>query len=238
MHSRIRVIGVIALSLTIVLGIQVSSAYSQERKYPASIEKLEPITFMQSGEKRTVGLADAFDFHGGCGACPGATMTFMAVGYGLNLLYGDETPDLDDLVITTRAPGGPMDVIDLLMKGGDKSKRTWPPAGITMSADNFVFRFYRKSTMEGVTVRLKQGLWPEDWFELRKKSKNGTISAAEQEKRQKDRERIVREFPGKSFQELFGEPEVYKLMVWGHIQPGEMDRLNRELRRKQRSKGE
>lgn len=201
--------------------------------YPESVKDLPPIKIVRDGETRVISLCDAFDFHGH--ACPGAAMTFMAVRYGFELLYGNETPEADDLVIVTRAPGGPMDLLDLIMKGEDHTKRTWPPFGITRSAENFVFQFYRKSTLQSVTVKLKNGLWPEDWFELRDKFKAGTITDAEQKKRQEDRRYILREFPKKSFSELFGEPEVFTFIAWGKIEPGEIDnciRLQRKAMKK------
>lgn len=205
------------------------TAWAEKKEYPQSVRDLPPITVIQGGQERTVSLCEAFDFHGG--ACPGATMGFMAVRYGFELLFGDETPDMDDLVLIGMAPGGPMDVFDLLMKGEDKTKRTWPPAGITRGADNFVFQFLRKSTLQTATIRLQDGLWPDDWFELRDKHNDGTITEAEQKKRQQDRRAVIEGFPEKSFEELFGVPEMKTFIVWGHIEPGEMDRRIREQRR-------
>ncbi len=161
-------------------------------------------------------------------------MTFMAMKYGLELLYGNEVPDLDDLIVVNRAPGGPMDLFDLIMKGNDTSQRTWPPAGMASGAESFVFQFFRKSNMQTVTFGLKDGLWPGDWFELRAKHKDGTITDEEEEKRQQDRQKVVREFPGKSFAELFGKPPVHTFVAWGHMEPGELDRLMREQRRQAR----
>lgn len=214
-------------------GAWASSALAGQGKYPASARNAPPITVLQNGELRIISMCDAYDFHGN--ACPGATMGFMAARYGLELLFGEETPDLDDLVVISRSAGGPMDLFDLLMKGEDRSQRTWPPAGIEMGAENFVFQFYRKSTMQGVIVRLQDGLWPADWFELREKAKDGTITGTEQEKRQQDRKRIIDEFPGMTFGELFGEPELFTFVAWGHLKQDEMDRLIREQRRAARA---
>ncbi|MFW6334099.1 MAG: hypothetical protein ACOC0W_02420, partial [Desulfosalsimonas sp.] len=137
---------------------------------------------------------------------------------------------VEDTVILSRSPGGPMDFFDVVMKGGGPANRTWPPAGIEMGAENFNFQFLRKSTLQAVNIRLQEGLWPQDWFELKKKHKAGTITRAEAEKRKADRQYILSEFPKKSFQELFGTPEIYTFIAWGHMEQTEMDRLIREQR--------
>jgi len=202
------------------------------KTHPASATDLPPITVIQNGQERIIGLTDVYDFHGG--ACPGATMAFQALRYGLVLLYDEDTPVLDDLVIISRSAGGPLDLFDLFMKGEDKSKRTWPPPDIIMSAENFDFQFLRKSTMKAVTIKLQDGLWPVDWFELKAKNKTETITNTEEKKRETDRKHIISEFPSKSFVELFGKPEVYPFIAWGHIEPGEFDLHIRDLRRESR----
>ncbi len=202
---------------------------------PDSVKNLDPIEVIRDGEERIITIQDVYDFHGG--TCPGATMAYRAAQYGFDLLYPDgDTPAADDLIILVRAPGGPLDLMDFMMKGGSDLDRTWPPAGITRSADNFVFEFYRKSTLQGVKLKLQDGLWPDDWFVLRDRHRDGSITDAEQEKRQQDRNYVIREFPKKSYAELFGEPEPFFFIAWGHIEEGEMDRHIREQRRAQRDR--
>jgi formylmethanofuran dehydrogenase subunit E len=230
--SKARRLVMLVVGLCLFFGFQSVSKAACPGKttpYPETVKDLPPITIVRDGETRNISLCDAFDAHGH--ACAGATMAFMAVRYGFELLYGTETPAADDLIIVTRAPGGPMDLLDLIMKGEDRANRTWPPAGITRDAENFVFQFYRKSTLKGVTLRLEDDLWPQDWFELRDKFKAGTITDAEQKKRQKDRQHILQEFPKMSFSELFGEPEVFTFIAWGKIEPGEMDKCIRQQRK-------
>ncbi len=230
--SVIRSMGTMFLGCCFLLGAGAMPAGAGQVDCPESARNLPPIKVIQNGEQRSISLCEAYDFHGN--ACPGATMTFMAMKYGLELLYGNEVPDLDDLIVVNRAPGGPMDLFDLIMKGSDTAQRTWPPAGMSSGAESFVFQFFRKSNMKTVTLGLKDGLWPGDWFELRAKHRDGTISDKEEEKRQQDRQKVVREFPGKSFTELFGEPQVHTFVAWGHMEPGELDRLMREQRRQAR----
>ncbi len=218
------------IGLAVVAGAWNVSA--NNKPYPASVMDLPPVTVVQAGQERLIRLTDVYDFHGN--ACPGATMAFQALRYGLELLYGEETPELEDLVIISSSAGGPLDLFDLFMKGEDKSKRTWPPPGITMEVENFNFQFLRKSTMKAVTIKLQDKLWPADWFELKSKHKNGTITEAEQKKRKKDRKKVISEFSGRSFVDLFGKPEIYTFIGWGHILPGEFDRHIRDLRHESR----
>jgi hypothetical protein len=221
------------ISMGLIIGLAVLAGAwnvsAGSKTYPASAENLPPVTVIQEGQERTIRLTDVYDFHGN--ACPGATMAFQALRYGLELLYGKETPDVNDLVIISRSAGGPMDLFDLMMKGRNKSKRTWPPAGMTMGAENFEFQFLRKSTMQSVTVRLQDGLWPADWFELRAGNKAGTLTDEEKQKRKEDREHVISTFPGKPLTQLFGNPSVYTIVAWGQILPGEIDRHIRDQRK-------
>lgn len=229
---RFRCLAVMCFVGVICLVPVVTFSSNTDSEYPEVVKRLPPIQVIEAGQMRNITLSDAFDFHGN--ACPGATMAFMAVRYGLELLYGDDIPELEDLVFISKAPGGPMDLMDLIVKGDDPSRRTWPPVGITSAAKNFSFQFIRKSTMEMVTVRLRDGLWPDDWFELRDKHRQGVITEAEKEKRHRDREYVILNYPQKSFQELFGTPEVHKFVAWGHIEKGEIDQRIRKLRRQSR----
>lgn len=215
----------------LLLGLTLS-AQAKEVVCPPSATQLAPLKYTVGGEPRTLALCDVYRFHGG--VCPGATMTFRAVGYGLELLFGDETPELADLLIINKAPGGPMDLLDLMIKGDNPTLRTWPPTGMTNSADNFSFQFLRKSNLKMVTVELNQGLWPDDWFDLRNKNREGTISPEEEKKRLTDRQQVINTFPTRSYAELFGQPQVETFVIWGEIEPGEMDKRIRDYRRRNR----
>ncbi|MFP4129017.1 MAG: FmdE family protein, partial [Desulfonatronovibrio sp.] len=230
MISKIKLVMIILISMIVFQGTFASMA-ACEKNYegcPKSAKDLPPLTVEHNGEKRVVSLCQAFDFHGN--SCPGATMAFMALRYGLELLYDDEVPVMEDLLIISRAPGGPMDLLDLLMKGDNHAARTWPPEGITRGRENFVFQFMRKSTQEGVTIKLRKEMWPDDWFILRDKKKAGTITDQEKNKMKQDRAYVVNQFPGKSFSELFETPEEYRFVAWGHLEPGEMDKNIRKYR--------
>jgi len=208
------------------------SAQAKEIVCPPAATQLPPLKYTVAGEPHTLALCDVYRFHGG--VCPGATMAFRAVGYGLELLYGDEIPELTDLLIINKAPGGPMDLLDLMIKGDNPALRTWPPTGMVNSADNFSFQLLDKSKLKMVTVKLKQGLWPDDWFILRDKNRQGTITAEEEKKRLADRQQVINTFPSRSYVDLFNQPQIETFVIWGEIEPGEMDKRIRDYRRQNR----
>lgn len=221
-----------SLAMALCLGIGVATACDDDA-YPPPAKALAPITVMHNGETRSDHLTDVYDHHGG--VCAGATLAFRAVQHGMDLLFGEQHSDLDDVVILTLAPGGPMDLLDLIVRGTGPGSRTWPPPGIGGGADKFVFQFMRKSTMQMATVRLKEGLWPADWFILRAKTKEGTISEAENTKRQRDRKNMLDNFTRLNATELFEASEVVHFVAWGAIAPGEIDRHIRDMRRQARA---
>jgi len=216
----------IALALVLLTALPALAAPKAEKGAIAAAD-VAPISVSRNGEATTLHLRDA-------GKCAGLGVAFMAVRYGLDLLYGRETPDLDDLVVFTVAPGGPMDLLDKVLRGGGANNRTWPAPGMTGTPDSFAFQLLRKSTMQMVEVRLRDGLWPADWFELREKVKGGTATEAEKQKMAQNRKLLTEDYPRRSFVELFGEPQVQTFAAWGHLERGETDRRVRDLRRQAR----
>lgn len=196
---------------------------------------VSPIAITADGQMREITLEDAFTFHGN--QCPGATTTFRAIQYGIGLLFPGETPARDDLMIISRTPAvGPKDLIDLVMKGNNHTHRTWPPVGMEKAQRNFSFTVIRKSTCEAVDVRLKEGVWPTDFFLLKKKEEAGTISNDERDRLHGYTKEIIMGFPVRPPEELFGKPEPYKLILWGTLQPGELDRNIKKMRQEQKKK--
>lgn len=208
--NKLSIVNLIIMSFLFFAGLIAVSAHFEHTEYPDSVMNNPPINVIRNGEMVKVKLTDVYDFHGD--ACPGATMAYRAFQYGIQLLFGDEIPEVNDLIVISRAPGGPKDVFDLVIKGNDPSKRSMLPDGIIRKVENFEFQFLRNSTMEAVIISLKESMWPDDWFELREKNRAGTITETEKEKRLRDRKNVINTFPEKSFTELFGEPEVYKFI--------------------------
>lgn len=194
-----------------------------------------PIVIAVDGARQEIALEDAFRFHGH--ECPGATTAFLAVRYGIGILFSGETPARDDLMIVSRTSAqGPKDLIDLVMKGNSHARRTWPPVGMEKTQGNFTFTVIRKSTCEAVDLRLREGVWPADYFLLKKKEKAGVISHDEWNRLHGHTKEIITGFPARPPEELFGKPEPYKLILWGTLQPGELDRNIKRMRQEQKKK--
>ncbi|TWI76741.1 hypothetical protein LZ24_00362 [Desulfobotulus alkaliphilus] len=202
---------------------------ASEQKHPESIRKLPPITAMQKGEARIIHLTDIYGHYNT--SCAGTLMSFIGIRYGMESLFGEDTPDLDDMLILTLAGGGPLDTLDYILKGGDPADRTWPPPGIAGDFDHYIFHFFRKSTLEGITISLRQDAWPADWFELREKYKNETITEAEEKKRRENRRSVVQAFSTKNPADLYDSSGVYTFIPWGSMTEGEMKRNIRNQRR-------
>jgi hypothetical protein len=194
-----------------------------------------PIKLKVDGEEQVTTLERAFAFHGH--ECPGMTIGFRAVQYGIDLLFPGEVPDRDDLVITSRTPAaGVKDFIDLAMKGDNPAKKTWPPVGMKNSLDGFEFLMIRKSTCQAVEIKLLEEHFPADFYALKKKLQNKTITNEEWNRLHGTMKKIVLEFPAAPAEKLFGRPEPYKMILWGTILPGELDKNIRKMRQEEKRK--
>lgn len=192
-----------------------------------------PIQLKVEGTVQTITLDRAFAFHGH--ECPGITIAYRAVQYGLNLLFPGETPDRDDLLITSRTPAaGVKDFIDLVMKGDNPANKTWPPAGMKKSRDGFDFLLVRKSTCQAVEVRLNQEYFPADFYPLKQKLQDKSISNEEWNRLHGYLKKIILEFPVAPAEKLFGKPAPYKMILWGSLLPGELDKNIRRMRQEEK----
>jgi hypothetical protein len=207
----------------------------QKHGVKEKVPPILPINLIVEGQKHSITLTDAFKFHGH--PCPGVTIAFLAVQHGINILYDSETPNQDDLIISSKIPArGSMDLIDLLMKGDKLSKRTWPPEGMKKSRDNFSFTIMRKSTCQAVDVKLKPERFPKDFFQLKKKEKGKTLTPKEWDTLHSYMKNIIMTFPTMPAKELFDNTLPCKVVMWGNLLPGEMDKHIRQLRKKCRGK--
>ncbi len=199
------------------------------------VPQTAPIRIMADGKEHQITLAQGFKFHGH--ECPGMTTAFVAIRHGIKLLFGNTVPDRNDLLITSITPaGGVKDMIDLIMKGDSPSDRTWAPHGMKPDIQGFVFTLIRKSTSEGVEVRLKPALFPDDFYLLKQKQKEKTTTPEENERVHNTMKNIILGFPSKPAEELFGTAKPRKVILWGTLQEGEMDRHIRKMRQIEKQK--
>lgn len=201
-----------------------------ENDVTVKIPPTPPIRLVSNGNERSINLEDAFRFHGH--ECPGVTTAFLAVRYGIKLLYGATVPRQDDLLILCPHPArGVVELIDYVMKGENDSDRTWPLDGMKKSRENFVFTLIRKSECLAVNIQLKPDQWPADFFKLKRKQKEKTLTKEEWETLHDYTKNIIMKFPTMSDESLFGNPVPFKTLIWGTIKPSEIDGNIREMRR-------
>jgi hypothetical protein len=141
---------------------------------------------------------------------------------GVGLLWGAETPDQNDIVILSRGPmHGVLDVFALVTKGPIKPKTDAisQPSPVLkdmkISHGSFAFTILRRSTGEAVDLRVKPALYPDDFFVLRKKMKQGKSSPAEKQQFKKYQKKVIETVPVISDTELFEPPVRYRVLMFG-----------------------
>lgn len=212
-------------STVLVLFIQASALRGEDcnqchaaKGVKESTPAVAPIAIQAEGKPRSIALSDAFRLHGH--SCPGITTTFRAFQYGILILFGNEIPEREDLLIFSRTPTpGSLDLLDLIMIGENRTRKTSEPQGMRASRDNFCYTLYRKSTGTAVDIQLKPEHYPKDFFDLKKKQSAKKLTSEEWDTLHGYMKNIILTFPGKSFEDLFGRPQPYKTIVWGQLLP-------------------
>ena len=203
------------LSSSSLLGIECARCH-MERKVKENIPQTNPIAIKDNGKIRSITLSDAFNYHGH--SCPGVTTAFLAIRYGITLLYDKDIPDQKDLVITSRTPApGCMDMIDFLMINKKDEVKTSAPKGMKSGRDNFCFTIYSKSKAAAVDIQLKPEKYPEDFFILKKKQANNNMTEDEWQTMHDYMKGMILSFPLMSSEELFGKPGLYRVIIWGKL---------------------
>jgi len=189
-------------------------ACHQAKGVRESAPAIDPIAIKADGETRSITLADAFRFHGH--SCPGVTITFKALQYGLQILFGKEIPDRKDIVVISRTPQpGGLDFLDLAMIGGQRAAKSQAPKGMTASRDTIAFTFIRKSTRTAADIQLKPEHFPKDFFAYKKKQSEKKLSSEEWQVLHDYMKDMILRFPTMSFESLFGKTQPYKIVAWG-----------------------
>jgi len=146
------------------------------------------------------------EFAGADGKCPCTSCAFRAVLLGISMIWGDEIPKRDDIKIISYLPtpgschcfqyitgtGPKIDPVPktkgefhIILPNGteitNKNMENLRKYGVNINIDNWKFIIYRKSTGEYFIVDVKDDLFPDDFFELRRKVKYGIPAAATEE---------------------------------------------------------
>ncbi len=175
------------------------------------------------------------EFANATGICPCVVISFRAALLGIKKLWGDEIPKRDDIKIISNLPtpgscqcfqyitGNAPKMkpaprtkgeFHIILPNGTEIKNMSPKnlkkVGISNNASYYHFTICRKSTGECFTVDVKDDVFPEDYFVLRKKVKYGVPEKASKEevdKFRKEWESIRNAFLTKPDWELFEEIE-------------------------------
>ncbi|MBN1431780.1 MAG: hypothetical protein JW931_03310 [Methanomicrobiaceae archaeon] len=160
---------------------------------------LGPIVILEGGETAEISIDDVADYHGlmtnsDPDACICCICMFRAAKAGLAELYGDEIPERSDIGITSYLPSAGSVHTAMLVTGTgpkidcndpgqlqvlrfdgteieDLSNPSLKSASSERSMDNYHFIITRLSTGEYVEISVSDGMFPEDFFDLRKKVK-------------------------------------------------------------------
>jgi len=162
---------------------------------------LEPIVIDDGGTEVEITIEDVGNYHGGICVCGGCA--FRAAQLGISEIWGEEIPARDDLRIISKLPTpgsrdcfqyvtGTGPEIETKTKGEYKiilpdgtevtnmTNKNLKKVSKSNTPDNFRFEICRKSSGECVEVVVKEGVFPDDYFELRKKVKYGENATSEE----------------------------------------------------------
>ena len=184
-------------------------AHMPGAKAPPAFE-LSPIVIADDGTEIEITIEDVAEYHASrvkkepqiclCLAC-----AFRATQLGLSEVWGEEIPARDDIKIISRLPTpgsrdcfryvtgtGPgietktMGEYKIVLPDGTEitnmTNKNLKKLSKDNTLDNFRFDICRRSTGECFEVVLKEGVFPGDFFELRKKVKFDPKNATEEER--------------------------------------------------------
>jgi len=202
--QKSKAVAIVLMSLLALSTAVISvDAHKPGAKAPPEFE-LEPISIYDGDTLLEITIDDITEYHGGICVCGGCA--FRASQLGISEIWGEEIPARDDIRIISRLPTpGSRDCFQYVTGTGPeietKTKGEYEiilPDGTEITnmsnknlkevskgntPDNFRFDVCRKSTGECFEVVVKEGVFPGDFFELRKKVKFGIPETATSEEK-------------------------------------------------------
>jgi len=155
--------------------------------------KLSPILIYDEDNLLKISIADVGKYHGDM--CPNFITAFRATQLAIKKLWKNEIPKRGDFRIITANPGAcAKDVFEFITRvvsTGDFMFElpVWHQTvegplqhHAPISPDCFRFTFIRKSTNDSVTIRVKEDVFPQGFFELLKKLKFEKTATPEQKR--------------------------------------------------------
>ncbi|MCK4476144.1 MAG: hypothetical protein KAU16_05400 [Methanophagales archaeon] len=200
----LKAVAIVALVLLALSTAVISvDAHMPGARAPPEFE-LEPVVIIDDGTEIEITIDDIGEYHGAicvCGAC-----AFRASQLGILEIWGEEIPARDDIRIISRLPTlGSMHCFQYVTGTGPKietktkgeykiilpdgtkitnmSKKNLKKVSKGNTLDNFRFDVCQNSTGECFKVVVKEGVYPENFFELRKKMKFGIPENATSEEK-------------------------------------------------------
>ncbi|RZN41340.1 MAG: hypothetical protein EF813_02720 [Methanosarcinales archaeon] len=135
----------------------------------------------ESGEIVELTLEEAVAGHDGGKLCPCVAVAWRASQFALSEVWGDV--DQSDLKITSAHPSdGHEETFLYILNNSTADYMIEMPEGTdpkNLTTENYVYTFTSKSTGDSVTVRVKDEVFPDKLFDLRKKCKAGTATPDE-----------------------------------------------------------
>ncbi len=135
----------------------------------------------ENGEIVDLTIEEAVAGHEGGKLCPCVAVAFRASQFALSEVWSDV--DQSDLEITSAHPSdGHEETFLYILNNSTVDYTVEMPEGTdpkNLSMENYVYTFTKKSTGDSVTVRVKDDVFPDKLFELRKKCKAGTATPGE-----------------------------------------------------------
>jgi len=190
--DKIKTVVVVSLILLAVSMAAISVDAHMPGAKPLPEYDIAPISVYDGDTLVEISVEDVGKYHGaicGCGAC-----AFRASQLGISEIWGEERPARDDIKIISRLPTlGSKDCFRYITGTGagietktegeykiilpdgievtDMSRKNLKKMSKGNSRDNFRFDICRNSTGDCYEVAVKEGVFPEGYFELRKKVK-------------------------------------------------------------------
>ncbi len=140
-----------------------------------------PVYDSESGETVNITIEGAAAGHDDGELCLCVAVSFRASQFALSEVWSDV--DQCDLEITSTHPSDGHEATFLyILNNSTEDYTVGMPEGTdpkNLTKENYVYTFTSKSTGESVTVRVKDGVFLDELFELRKKCKAGTATPDE-----------------------------------------------------------
>lgn len=208
--SRCSLIVLCVTLLVATLGVKPVAAHVPEAAPPPEVE-MTPIEVLDGESLVEISIDDVAAYHGqqmgmGPSKCLCLAWAFRAAQAGIEALWGEETPQRDDIKIVSTHPcrgsrhcfefvtgTGPdtgaatRGTFSILLPDGTEVKSLDPNTRKELSkqtsAGTFTVTIMRESTGESFTAVVKEEIFPKDFFYLRKKVKFGIPEPATEEER-------------------------------------------------------